>query len=147
MRDYLCGACKAHDEAVRELLAGRGLDWVEAPRLVRGLDYYVRTTFEWQAEGLDAAQNALGAAAATTGCRRPSAARPPRASAGPWAWTGPCSPSSRPAGSRPTRGGWTPWSCRWSRRPWSRPRSWSATCAGPAWWPTSPMPNAPSTAT
>jgi len=34
--------------------------WVEAPRLVRGLDYFVRTTFEWQAGGLDAAQNALG---------------------------------------------------------------------------------------
>jgi histidyl-tRNA synthetase len=52
MRDFLCGACKAHDEAVRELLAGVGLEWVEAPRLVRGLDYYVRTTFEWQAGGL-----------------------------------------------------------------------------------------------
>jgi histidyl-tRNA synthetase len=34
--------------------------WTEAPRLVRGLDYYMRTTFEWQAEALDAAQNALG---------------------------------------------------------------------------------------
>ena len=60
LRDFLCGACKAHDEAVRELLAVAGLTWVEAPRLVRGLDYYVRTTFEWQAETLDAAQNALG---------------------------------------------------------------------------------------
>ena len=60
MRDFLCGACKAHDEAVRELLAGVGVEWVEAPRLVRGLDYYVRTTFEWQAGSLDAAQNALG---------------------------------------------------------------------------------------
>src|ERR671910_186734 len=60
VRDFLCGACKAHDEAVRELLAGAGVEWVEAPRLVRGLDYYVRTTFEWQAGSLDAAQNALG---------------------------------------------------------------------------------------
>jgi histidyl-tRNA synthetase len=60
MRDYLCGACKAHDEGVRELLAGAGVEWVEAPRLVRGLDYYVRTTFERQAGSLDAAQNALG---------------------------------------------------------------------------------------
>ncbi len=60
MRDYLCGACKAHDEAVRELLAAVGVEWAEAPRLVRGLDYYVRTTFEWQAGSLDAAQNALG---------------------------------------------------------------------------------------
>jgi histidyl-tRNA synthetase len=60
MRDFLCGACRAHDEAVRELLAAAGVKWVEAPRLVRGLDYYVRTTFEWQAGSLDAAQNALG---------------------------------------------------------------------------------------
>jgi len=60
MRDFLCAACQAHDEAVRELLAGAGVKWVEAPRLVRGLDYYVRTTFEWQAGSLDAAQNALG---------------------------------------------------------------------------------------
>ncbi|HEX4908839.1 MAG TPA: ATP phosphoribosyltransferase regulatory subunit, partial [Actinomycetes bacterium] len=27
MRDYLCGPCKAHDEAVRELLAGAGIEW------------------------------------------------------------------------------------------------------------------------
>ena len=60
LRDFLCDACKAHDEAVRELLAGLGVAWVEAPRLVRGLDYYLRTTFEWQAGSLEAAQNALG---------------------------------------------------------------------------------------
>ena len=30
------------------------------PRLVRGLDYYVRTTFEFTSEALDAAQNAIG---------------------------------------------------------------------------------------
>jgi histidyl-tRNA synthetase len=60
LRDFLCDACKAHDEAVRELLAAAGVEWVEAPRLVRGLDYYVRTTFEWQAASLAAAQNALG---------------------------------------------------------------------------------------
>jgi histidyl-tRNA synthetase len=60
MRDFLCDACQAHDEAVKELLGGAGVAWVEAPRLVRGLDYYQRTTFEWQAESLAAAQNALG---------------------------------------------------------------------------------------
>src|SRR4030095_497365 len=48
LRDFLCGACKAHDEAVRELLAGVDVAWVEAPRLVRGLDYYVPTTLEGQ---------------------------------------------------------------------------------------------------
>jgi histidyl-tRNA synthetase len=60
LRDFLCDACKAHDEAVRELLAAAEVQWVEAPRLVRGLDYYVRTTFEWQAASLEAVQNALG---------------------------------------------------------------------------------------
>jgi histidyl-tRNA synthetase len=60
LRDLLCKACQAHDEAVKELLAGAGVKWEDAPRLVRGLDYYVRTTFEWRAGSLDAAQNALG---------------------------------------------------------------------------------------
>jgi histidyl-tRNA synthetase len=60
MRDSLCGPCKAHDDTVRSLLADAGVAWREAPRLVRGLDYYMRTTFEWQADALDAAQNALG---------------------------------------------------------------------------------------
>jgi histidyl-tRNA synthetase len=60
MRDSLCAACKAYDDTVRSLLVDVGITWVEAPRLVRGLDYYVRTTFEWQADALEAAQNALG---------------------------------------------------------------------------------------
>jgi histidyl-tRNA synthetase len=60
MRDFLCSNCKGHDDTVRSLLADAGVAWVEAPRLVRGLDYYMRTTFEWQADALEAAQNALG---------------------------------------------------------------------------------------
>lgn len=60
LRDSLCDACQTYHEQVCELLAAAGVKWVEAPRLVRGLDYYVRTTFEWQAGSLDAAQNALG---------------------------------------------------------------------------------------
>jgi histidyl-tRNA synthetase len=60
MHDSLCANCKAHDATVRGLLGDAGVQWVDAPRLVRGLDYYMRTTFEWQANSLDAAQNALG---------------------------------------------------------------------------------------
>jgi histidyl-tRNA synthetase len=60
MRDWLCKACRAHDDTVRSLVADAGVAWVDAPRLVRGLDYYVRTAFEWQADALEAAQNALG---------------------------------------------------------------------------------------
>ena len=147
MRDYLCGACKAHDEAVRELLAGVGVEWVEAPRLVRGLDYYVRTTFEWQAGSLDAAQNALGGGGRYDGLSE-ALGGPPAPGIG-WALglDRTVLARSRPAASRPTPGAWTRWSCPWSPRPWSRPRDWSATCAAPAWSPTSPMPSGPSTAT
>ena len=47
MVDHLCDDCRAHYDAVREQLAGLGISWTENPRLVRGLDYYTRTTFEY----------------------------------------------------------------------------------------------------
>jgi histidyl-tRNA synthetase len=55
----LCGACAAHHDAVREALADLGVLWEDAPRLVRGLDYYTRTTFELVHDGLGA-QSAVG---------------------------------------------------------------------------------------
>ncbi len=45
-QDYLCDNCRAHFATVRELLADAGVPHVVNPRLVRGLDYYSRTTFE-----------------------------------------------------------------------------------------------------
>ena len=45
--DYLCGDCKAHHDAVRSLLTGLDIPFQDAPRLVRGLDYYMRTTYEF----------------------------------------------------------------------------------------------------
>jgi histidyl-tRNA synthetase len=59
MADYLCGPCKAHHDKVRELLGDLGVSWTDAPRLVRGLDYYTRTTFEFD-HPLLGAQSALG---------------------------------------------------------------------------------------
>jgi histidyl-tRNA synthetase len=50
--DYLCDPCKIHFEQVKALLAAGGVKYVENPRLVRGLDYYTRTTFEVIAAGL-----------------------------------------------------------------------------------------------
>ena len=44
--ESLCAECEDHFAAVREILDGAGLRYVLNPRLVRGLDYYVRTTFE-----------------------------------------------------------------------------------------------------
>ena len=56
--DYLCDACRQHFDAVQQYLAGYGLPSRVSHRLVRGLDYYTRTTFEILAAGLGA-QNAL----------------------------------------------------------------------------------------
>lgn len=44
--DYLCEPCQAHFASVRELLTDAGVRHTVNPRLVRGLDYYTRTTFE-----------------------------------------------------------------------------------------------------
>ena len=57
--DFLCEACKAHHEQVRDLLGESGVEFEDAPRLVRGLDYYTRTTFEFVHDGLGS-QSAIG---------------------------------------------------------------------------------------
>ncbi len=57
---HLCPACDSHFDAVRRGLTGLGIDFVPAPRLVRGLDYYTRTTFEWVTDRLGA-QNTVAA--------------------------------------------------------------------------------------
>jgi histidyl-tRNA synthetase len=44
--DYLCDPCRKHLGTVEELLAKANVPYVVNPRLVRGLDYYTRTTFE-----------------------------------------------------------------------------------------------------
>lgn len=58
--EHLCEACGAHFAQVRDGLASLGIDSELAPRLVRGFDYYTRTTFEFVADALDSAQNAVG---------------------------------------------------------------------------------------
>ncbi|MFE7776045.1 histidine--tRNA ligase [Streptomyces sp. NPDC057445] len=59
LRDYLCDACKAYHEEVRELLTAAGVAFEDDERLVRGLDYYTRTTFEFVHDGLGS-QSAVG---------------------------------------------------------------------------------------
>ncbi|MFH8790157.1 histidine--tRNA ligase [Streptomyces roseoverticillatus] len=58
-RDHLCEACKAYHEQVRELLTAAGVEFEDDPKLVRGLDYYTRTTFEFVHDGLGS-QSAVG---------------------------------------------------------------------------------------
>jgi histidyl-tRNA synthetase len=53
-------AAAAHFGTVQSGLRALGIPFVSALRLVRGLDYYRRTTFEFAAEALEAAQNAVG---------------------------------------------------------------------------------------
>ncbi|HZR47923.1 MAG TPA: histidine--tRNA ligase [Streptosporangiaceae bacterium] len=59
MADYLCADCKDHYDKVRGFLAGLGIEWTEAPRLVRGLDYYTRTIYEFE-HPLLGAQSGIG---------------------------------------------------------------------------------------
>ncbi|MFF2026860.1 histidine--tRNA ligase [Streptomyces sp. NPDC058171] len=59
LRDHLCEACRAYHAEVRELLTAQGVAFEDDPRLVRGLDYYTRTTFEFVHDGLGA-QSAVG---------------------------------------------------------------------------------------
>ena len=59
LADYLCDACKAYHEQVRELLTAAGVGYEDDPKLVRGLDYYTRTTFEFVHDGLGS-QSAVG---------------------------------------------------------------------------------------
>ena len=56
--DHLCDECKTHYAAVKRDLDLRGVTYRENWRLVRGLDYYMRTTFEITARGLGS-QNAV----------------------------------------------------------------------------------------
>jgi histidyl-tRNA synthetase len=58
--DHLCPACAAAFDEVRRLLDAAGIEYRLNPRLVRGLDYYTRTVFEYQHEALGGAQNSLG---------------------------------------------------------------------------------------
>ena len=56
--DHLCDACREHFSSFQEQLKQRGIAYEVNWRLVRGLDYYMRTTFEITAPGLGA-QNAI----------------------------------------------------------------------------------------
>ena len=56
--DYLCDACRDHFAEVKRVLTAYGLGYRVSHRLVRGLDYYTRTTFEILGHDLGA-QNAL----------------------------------------------------------------------------------------
>ena len=58
--DCLCDACRTHFDQVKQHLTDLGIDFEVRPRLVRGLDYYMRTTFEVVHGALGAQNSVLG---------------------------------------------------------------------------------------
>ena len=58
--DRLCGPCAEHFAAVRSHLEALGIAYRLEPGLVRGLDYYTRTAFEFYVAGREGQQQALG---------------------------------------------------------------------------------------
>jgi histidyl-tRNA synthetase len=58
--DRLCDACAGHFAAVRAHLEAIGVGYRLEPGLVRGLDYYTRTAFEFYRRGAEGQQQALG---------------------------------------------------------------------------------------
>ena len=59
--DHLCAECRTHFDGVLALLEAFGVRYELDHRLVRGLDYYTRTTFEFFVAGNESQQGAIGA--------------------------------------------------------------------------------------
>jgi len=58
--DHLCAPCNEHFAAVQGFLKSRDIEYEVRPRMVRGLDYYMRTTFEVAHGNLGAQNSVLG---------------------------------------------------------------------------------------
>ena len=58
--EHLCEVCKPHFDTVQRYLRDAGIEFEIRPRLVRGLDYYMRTTFEVVHGSLGAQNSVLG---------------------------------------------------------------------------------------
>ena len=58
LESFLCPECRAHFSAVERALTASGIEYTVDPRIVRGLDYYTRTVFEFTSGALGA-QNAI----------------------------------------------------------------------------------------
>ena len=58
--DYLCDDCKAHHETVKTILDGLNVKYNVNPRIVRGLDYYTKTVFEFISTSIGAQGTVCG---------------------------------------------------------------------------------------
>lgn len=60
MLDYLCDDCKSHFEKVKTLLDSCGVEYKIDPNIVRGLDYYTKTVFEFVSTSIGAQSTVCG---------------------------------------------------------------------------------------
>lgn len=60
MIEYLCNDCKNHFDGVKKSLSDMGVEFTVNPDIVRGLDYYTRTVFEFTSDSLGAQSTVLG---------------------------------------------------------------------------------------
>ena len=60
MLDYLCDDCKEHFEAVKKNLKAMNIDFTVDPTIVRGLDYYTKTAFEFVTDQIGAQGTVCG---------------------------------------------------------------------------------------
>ncbi len=58
--DYICDDCKEHFEGVKDCLKTAGLEFEVNPQIVRGLDYYTRTVFEFVSDDIGAQGTVCG---------------------------------------------------------------------------------------
>ena len=135
--DFLSAGDRIHHDAVRAMLADAGVAFEDEPRLVRGLDYYSRTLYEFVHDKLGA-QSAVGGGGRYDGLAELIGGLACPVSAGHSEWTGRCS-RWRPKAC--------PWhrfrACRCSQSRWVRsPRvdcsPWCPSCGEPESSPTWP---------
>ena len=60
MLDFLCEECSNHFGSLQARLKGMGIDFVVNPKIVRGLDYYTKTVFEFVSNDLGAQSTVCG---------------------------------------------------------------------------------------
>jgi histidyl-tRNA synthetase len=87
LTQYLDAESEAHFNGLRELLDDAGVPYVVNPRLVRGLDYYGRTVFEWVTDRLGTRGQSVPVAGMMAWLSTSAASRP-RLSALPSGWSG-----------------------------------------------------------
>ena len=58
--DYLCPECNEHFESLKKYLDAMGIEYTVNTRIVRGLDYYTKTVFEFICDGIGAQSTVCG---------------------------------------------------------------------------------------